>query len=264
MRRAPSSIIGGNRCSPVLRPRAAESRMRFRIFSIPVRVDVTFLIIALLGNFRDVSLIVAWTVAAFVAVLAHELGHALTVRAFGITQVSVTLFALGGVTTYPAEPRLSPGRQFIVSASGSLVGIALGGAAFLAGRAGVFDGTDAIVRVFMSSLVWIGAVLGLANWLPIRPLDGGQMLTSGLELVTTPQRADTIATVTSLIVGVAAAVLAFIYLTTFAGFFVLLITVMGLQSSAAWRRLRASRRPQPTPTPSPQPPSDDDPNSFPI
>ena len=117
--------------------------MRFRIFSIPVRVDATFLIIALLGGSRDLSLIAAWTVAAFVAVLAHELGHALTVRAFGIRQVAVTLFALGGVTTYPAEPRLSPGRQFIVSASGSLVGIGLGGAAFLAGRAGAFPETQA-------------------------------------------------------------------------------------------------------------------------
>lgn len=239
--------------------------MRFRIFSIPVRVDVTFLIIALLGNFRDVSLIAAWTVAAFVAVLAHELGHALTVRAFGIRQVAVTLFALGGVTTYPAEPRLSPGRQFIVSASGSLVGIALGGAAFLAGRAGLLDGADDIVVVFMSSLVWIGAVLGLANWLPIRPLDGGQMLASALELVTTPQRADVIATVVSLAAGATAAVLAFMYLTTFAGFFVVLITVMGLQSSAAWRRMRASQRRPAPPTPAPPAAtSDEDPDTFPI
>jgi Zn-dependent protease len=239
--------------------------MRFRVFSIPVRVDATFLIIALLGNFRDISLIVAWTVAAFVAVLAHELGHALTVRAFGIKQVAVTLFALGGVTTYPAKPRLSPGRQFIVSASGSLVGIALGGAAFLAGRAGAFDGADDIVVVFMSSLVWIGAVLGLANWLPIRPLDGGQMLTSALEFVTTPQRADTIATVISLVAGATAAVLAFVYLTTFAGLFVVLITVMGLQSSGAWRRMRASRRRQADPSPAPPATeSDEGPDSFPI
>jgi Zn-dependent protease len=239
--------------------------MRFRLLSIPVRVDVTFLIIALLGNFRDLSLIAAWTVAAFVAVLAHEMGHALTVRAFGIRQVAVTLFALGGVTTYPAEPRLSPGRQFLVSASGSLVGIALGGAAFVAGRAGVFDGADDIVVVFMSSLVWIGAVLGLANWLPIRPLDGGQMLTSALELVTTPQRADTIATITSLVAGATAAALAFVYLTAFAGFFVVLITVMGLRSSGAWRRMRASQRRPSAPASAPPAASpDEDPDSFPI
>ena len=241
--------------------------MRFRIFSIPVRVDVTFLVIALLGDLRDLSLIAAWTLAAFVAVLAHELGHALTVRAFGVTQVAVTLFALGGVTTYPAVPKLPPGRQFIVSAAGSVVGIALGGAAFLAGRAGAFDGANDVVVVFMSSLVWIGAVLGLLNWLPIRPLDGGQMLTSGLELVTTPQRADTIATVTSLGAGAIAAVLAFVYLNPFAGFFVVLITVMGLQSSSAWKRFRRSRRRQDPATPPVSPPNGDPPqdvDEFPI
>ena len=129
----------------------------------------------------------------------------------------------------------------------------------------MFDGADDVVVVFMSSLVWIGAVLGLANWLPIRPLDGGQMLASALELVTTQQRADMITTVTSLIAGAVAAVLAFIYLTAFAGFFVVLITVMGLQSSGAWRRMRAARRRPAAPTPAPPAAApDEDPDSFPI
>ena len=212
------------------------------LFGIPIRVDITFLVIALIGGFRTVPDIVAWTAAAFLAVLAHELGHALAARAFGVTQISVTLFALGGVTTYPAEPRLSPRRQLVVSAAGSAVGIALGGAAFFAGRAGLLDDADRFLRIFASSLVWVGAVLGLLNWLPIRPLDGGQMLTSALEIVTSRTRADLIATVVTVVVGATAAFLAFRYLTTFAGFFVILITVMGVRSSETVRRATAQRK----------------------
>ena len=203
------------------------------LFGIPIRVDITFLVIALIGGFRTVPDIVAWTAAAFLAVLAHELGHALAARAFGVTQISVTLFALGGVTTYPAEPRLSPRRQLVVSAAGSAVGIALGGAAFFAGRAGLLDDADRFLRIFASSLVWVGAVLGLLNWLPIRPLDGGQMLTSALEIVTSRTRADLIATVVTVVVGATAA---------FAGFFVILITVMGVRSSETVRRATAQRK----------------------
>lgn len=207
----------------------AAPDMRFAAFGIPVKVDVTFLVIAFIGPAGRLADIVAWTAAAFVAVLAHELGHALVARSFGVRGIAITLFALGGVTTYPAVPRLAPRRQFAVSAAGSAVGIALGGAAFLAGRAGLFDDANRVVEIFMSSLVWIGAVFGLFNWLPIRPLDGGQMLTSGLELVTTPSRADGIARAISLVVGAVAAALAFRYLTVFAGFFVILITLMGLR-----------------------------------
>lgn len=203
--------------------------MRFAIFGLPVKIDVTFLVIAFIGPSGRIADIAAWTAAAFVAVLAHELGHALTARAFGVRGIAITLFALGGVTTYPAVPRLTPRRQFLVSAAGSAVGITLGGAAFLAGRAGLFDDADRVIVIFMSSLVWIGAVFGLFNWLPIRPLDGGQMLTSGLELVTSARRADVIARGISLVVGAIAAALAFRYLTVFAGFFVILITLMGLR-----------------------------------
>jgi Zn-dependent protease len=258
--------------------------MRFRAFGIPVRLDLTFLVIVLIGGFRRLEDIAAWSLAAFLAVLAHELGHALTARAFGVRGISITLFALGGVTTYPAVPRLAPGRQFLVSAAGSAVGLVVGGAAFVLGRAGVFDGADRVVIVFVSSLVWVGAVFGLFNWLPIRPLDGGQMMTSLLELATDRRRADTIARVVSLGVGSIAAVLAFMYLTPFAGVFVILITLAGLRSgprepdtSAPSQTPPASQAPA-SPPPAggasgmdtsaydsgPQPPQNDESDPFPI
>lgn len=258
--------------------------MRFRVFGIPVRLDFTFLVIVLVGGFRRPEDIAAWSLAAFLAVLAHELGHALTARAFGVRGISITLFALGGVTTYPAVPRLAPGRQFLVSAAGSAVGLVVGGAAFILGRAGVFDGADRVVLVFVSSLVWVGAVFGLFNWLPVRPLDGGQMMTSLLELATDRRRADTIARIVSLGVGSIAAVLAFVYLTPFAGIFVILITLAGLRSGP--REPETSPPPQtpsssqapasppsaesgsgtgaPAPETEPQPPPNEESDPFPI
>ena len=236
--------------------------MRFRLGSIPVHVHPTFLFIALLAGTRELEVIIPWTIAAFIAVLAHELGHALTVRAFGIQQVHVTLFALGGVTTYPAIPRLSPGRQFMVSAAGSTVGIAMGGAAFFLGRAGLFDAWPYEVRIFFLSLVWVGAVFGLFNWLPIRPLDGGQMLTSALELVV-PRRAETIALTVHVVVGAIAAVLAFQHLSRIAGFFIVFIVITGLSSSRKPTAESPPRRDTETQTPTSEPPPADD-QQFPI
>ncbi len=205
----------------------------FSLLGIPVRVHFSFALIAVLalGQLEGAE-IVAWTAAAFLAVLAHEAGHAFTARHYGAKSVAITLFALGGVTTFPTTTELSPGKRFVISAAGSAVGVSLGGALLLARSAGWFDSTSDFAWVTIGSFIYVALVWGILNWLPILPLDGGHMVVSLLEMVT-PRRALGIAKVVSVVTGMAAAVAAVVVLDSpFLAFFVGFIVVTGLQQGS--------------------------------
>ena len=68
------------------------------------------------------GLIAAWIAIVFVSILVHELGHALTARAYG-AEVEIELNGVGGLTRWsiPSD-RLGPGRRALVAAAGSAVG----------------------------------------------------------------------------------------------------------------------------------------------
>ncbi len=202
--------------------------LRFALGDVPVSVHFSFLVIAFIGPGRELWEIGAWTVAVFLAILAHEAGHAFTARAYGARQVAITLFALGGVTTYPVSARLTPGKRFVVAAAGSGVGIVIGGAVGLAWLGGVFDDASQLTRFFALSFIWAALFWGILNWIPIRPLDGGQMLTSALQMVA-PRRGASIARVVSAIAGAGVAIAAFAIDQPFLAIFVVFITLVGLR-----------------------------------
>ena len=202
--------------------------LRFDLGQIPVRVHFSFLFIAFFGPRRDLEGMAVWTVAVFLAVLAHEAGHAFTARAYGVGSISITLFALGGATMFPLDSKLTPGRRFVVSAAGSAVGIVLGGIVWLFWLNGAFDDATDIVRLAGLSFIWAALGWGVLNWIPIRPLDGGQMLTSALQIVS-PERGPGIARVVSGVVGGAIVIAAFLYNQTFLAIFVAFITLVGLR-----------------------------------
>jgi Zn-dependent protease len=216
--------------------------LRFSMFGIPVGVHWSFAFIGVLaiGN-NPFPLVVAFVVGVFIAVLAHEMGHALTARTFGAKQVKVTLFALGGLTQYPANTPMSSGRRFLIAASGSAVGMTLGGALFLVRNTqfarDLFDyGYMIGVGIVLAGLVW-----GALNWLPILPLDGGNMVRYALEAAT-PKYALRIAKVLTLVTaGVVAYLAVTVWDNTFGAVFLAVIALQGLQipeHSAPARRAR--------------------------
>ncbi len=177
--------------------------IRFSLGGIPVKVRPTFWLVAgFLGfGIGDTRLLVVWVAIVFVSVLAHELGHAITARRFG-ADVDITLTTLGGLTAWRLpQGDMTPGRRAIVAASGSAVGIVFGlavlGAYLALGPAG---GTTAFV---VTMIVWVNVGWGVLNWLPIRPLDGGHLVMSLLEL-TVPRRTERIADVIFVVTSVAA------------------------------------------------------------
>jgi Zn-dependent protease len=181
--------------------------LAFRLFSIPVTVRLSFLLVAtFLGlSLGRVPYVVAWVVVVAFSILIHELGHAFTARSFG-AEVEIELIALGGLTSWSIpEGELSPGRRASIAAAGSAVGVVFGGLVWLvesyigpvAGLGGFV--IDTLIRV---NLFW-----GVLNWLPVRPLDGGHLFVSLLEKVA-PRRAQSISNAVFLVtaaVGLAAA-----------------------------------------------------------
>ncbi len=150
---------------------------RFRVLGFPVHVDLSFLVvIAVLGIAPGIGWrgFVAWLVVAPLAVLVHELGHALTARLAGASP-SIALAGLGGVTSFVPPAPLSRLRSIGISLAGPAVGIAVG-LAFLYLRLTFlpYPGTwwEAISwAAIFTTLVW-----SVLNLLPILPLDGGQTL----------------------------------------------------------------------------------------
>lgn len=208
--------------------------LRFRLFGIPVGIHLSFLLIALFGygRYRGADLI-AWVLGVGLAVLCHEAGHALTARAFGARGITVTLFAIGGFTTWaPGVRPIGPGRRFVIAASGSAVGIALGGAILLAHRVGLLTVPAGLLLTLADSFVLAALVWGIFNWLPMLPLDGGHMAQSLLELVASPATARTAARALTIVsAAAAAAVLILVFDAPFGALWIGLIAVLGMRSA---------------------------------
>jgi len=202
------------------------------LFGIPVGIHVSFLLIALFGygRYQGADLI-AWVLGVGLAVLCHEAGHAFTAKAFGARGITVTLFALGGFTTWaPGERPIDPGRRFAIAASGSAVGIALGGAVLLAHRAGLLTIPRGVLLAFADSFVLAALLWGIFNWLPMLPLDGGHMAQSLLELFLAPSTARTAAKALTLVSAAgAAAVLFFVFEAPVGAVWIALIAVLGVR-----------------------------------
>ena len=225
--------------------------LRFTLFRVSIGVHWSFALIGIIVlNVYDLPEVVGWVVGVLLAVLAHELGHALTARAFGADPVKITLFGLGGLTQYPADTELTPGKRFLIAASGSAVGMALGGALYLARNTDPVSGLFPFGLALVNGFIIAGLLWGALNWLPILPLDGGNMAWHALEFVT-PTYALRIAKGLTIIAAAVAAYLAIdLWESTFAAVFVAIIALQGLRIP--------ERDAKPKPRPRPRPTSEDD------
>jgi len=157
--------------------------IRFSLFGIPIQIQPFFWItLALIsGNlsgdtseaFMRIGLFV---IAGFISVLIHELGHALTGRAFG-KQAAITLQAFGGFAAFSGGPFTRP-QSFVVTAAGPIAQILLAVLVFLLVPFIPLNSLNA--AYFIESLIRISVVWAVLNLLPILPLDGGQLVNATL------------------------------------------------------------------------------------
>lgn len=152
--------------------------LRFSLFGFPVAVHWLFWITCLfLGGGinadspEDYQHLIAFTSAAFVSVLIHELGHAFMQRKYGAFS-HIMLVALGGMAI--ANRRFTRKQEIIVSLAGPLVQIAVGLVALLILRHSA--GTVPFLVSFLASFALVSIVWGVFNLLPFFPMDGGHVL----------------------------------------------------------------------------------------
>ncbi|MDW8250994.1 MAG: hypothetical protein RMJ98_16995 [Myxococcales bacterium] len=149
--------------------------MSFRWLGIPVEVQGGFLITALLFAFlqRSPTLpgIFASIAVIFVAVMVHELGHALVGRAFG-SETRIVLHGFGGRTLAEGKP-LTRGKNILMTLAGPGAGFLLGLVVLGIDRNYPTSGLakDVLRQAQFCTLGW-----GILNLMPVLPLDGGLVM----------------------------------------------------------------------------------------
>lgn len=158
-----------------------------RILGSEVRIHVTFfLLLAWIGFARyaqggtpaaieGIVLIVL----VFACVLAHEFGHALAARRYGIRTPDITLLPIGGVARLERMPE-KPSQEIVVALAGPAVNvvIALVLVLILGGRADLasLEALDDPRTGLLVQLASINVFLVLFNLIPAFPMDGGRVL----------------------------------------------------------------------------------------
>jgi len=168
-----------------------------RLFGVDVRLHLTFLVLlpafivwtdyvahpGQVSGSRDLA--VVGIILACVG--AHEIGHILAARRFGLIPKALILLPLTGVAAYdeshveklPAEEMWK--REVRIALAGPLVNLALAGfaaAAITAYGGGIelwkwpFLGGRELAR----SVVWANLFLAVLNLMPAYPLDGGRLV----------------------------------------------------------------------------------------
>jgi Zn-dependent protease len=128
------------------------------------------------GSVQRYLVAVAFVVLLYLSVLIHELSHSVVARAFRLPVRRILLYPLGGFSEIEQEPP-TPGQEFLVSAAGPAMSLALAAIGF-----GVYElfNPAGIPGVLLNRLIIANAIVGVFNLLPGLPLDGGRLLRAGL------------------------------------------------------------------------------------
>lgn len=208
-----------------------SARPHFSIAGIPVRVEPIFLVISGLWGLRYVDIgievVGIWMLASFVSILVHELGHGFALKLFGQPSV-IVLHGFGGVTISQRRSTLSRAQSIIVSLAGSLTALTL---LWLPTRqllrSDWIIGQPVNVIYLVFFLAFQNLWWSVANLLPIRPLDGGNV-TAELFGIDRARRI-------SIGAAIAGAVWAFTHDQGYAAFFALFLAFNN------WQEIRAAR-----------------------
>lgn len=157
------------------------------LFGSQMRVHVTFvLLLAWIGlsGWQTAGAAagmasVVFALAIFACVLAHEYGHALMARRFGIQTRDITLLPIGGLARLERMPE-DPRQEIAVALAGPAVNLVI--AAVLIGLLGARIDLSMVDKIenpavdFMARLASINVFLALFNLVPAFPMDGGRVL----------------------------------------------------------------------------------------
>jgi Zn-dependent protease len=155
-----------------------------RVAGVPVYLDRTWLLLALFiawtgwsaGAGLGAGLALAYAawlvVGILVAVLGHEVAHALTARLLGYRVHRIVATLWGGHTSFDGTGS-TPGRSAAVAVAGPVANLLLAAVGWLA-----YVWLDWPASEFAWSFLFLNLLLAAFNLLPGLPLDGGQLVDS--------------------------------------------------------------------------------------
>jgi Zn-dependent protease/CBS domain-containing protein len=169
------------------RPFGVELSLHFSWFVI-----ATLILLSLAQRFREMhadwSSAAVWATAGvtailfFVALVLHEMSHALVARSRGLPVRSITLFALGGVAQIGKEAE-NASTEFWMGIAGPLASALIGGLCLGAAQALGWAPLVEPETPMLAALVWLGYInlsLAIFNLIPAFPMDGGRILRAAL------------------------------------------------------------------------------------
>jgi len=227
----------------------------FRVRGIPIRLDVTLLLLLpylvfvtslefsrfaeAMGYAPEMLKLpaLAWgfilAILVFVSILLHELGHSLVALKAGARVRSITLMLLGGVSLI--EDDIPPERESWMAFVGPLVSMGLAVGAYLLFRFVPFFPPD--VRVGLVVLATINGLVAIFNLLPAFPMDGGRVLRGLLSKRLGFARATRIATAVGRVMAILFGIWGLLTLN-----FILILIAAFIYAGAVGEQVRAESR----------------------
>lgn len=164
-----------------------------RLFGSELRVHATFFLLLLWigaaayldGGWQDAAVSVGFVLALFACVVAHEYGHALMARRFGIATPDITLLPIGGLARLERMPD-DPREEILVALAGPAVNVVIWFVLVFVFGAGIdlggLENLDDPSYGFFAKLAAVNLFLVVFNMIPAFPMDGGRVLRAGLAI----------------------------------------------------------------------------------
>lgn len=173
-----------------------------RIAGTAIRIHITFILflawIAAVdyarGGWDAAGASLVFIILLFACVVAHEFGHILVARSFGVRTPEVILLPIGGVANMERMPE-NPRQELLIALAGPMVNVVIAAALLMLGGlpAAELMAADLERASLLQRLAFTNVALVIFNLLPAFPMDGGRVLRALLSMRLGPQRAISIA-----------------------------------------------------------------------
>lgn len=220
-----------------------------RYFGIQVYIHWTFWILILwiflmhldegLGQGLRGALFV---LAIFGCVVLHEFGHALTAKRFGVVTRDITLYPIGGISSFESMPE-KPVHELLISLAGPLVNVVIAAVLWTyLTFAGQMPDLSAMSEGQISNLPFLfnlflaNVTLAIFNLIPAFPMDGGRVFRALLGFAMEKRTATRLAAGLGQVLAIVFVFLGFFY--NFWLVFIGLFIYLGAAGEAAFERTR--------------------------